>query len=204
MPKFVNFSHRIFPKCLIPPFLNASLLTQAITSWIFVSYVNGARNTTCSRQHTHLQYCKTAHENHELSSLSKTKAQQKGKSGIGMKCPADCSRLLPPHSRLISELTASVCNTLIPLQIPHCLKLPFPVKRGDALTLWGRRDIDIWIRMIKCIQLLPSPAQTQRQSASTQSLYTSHRTPVWLASSSKNTYIQQVAKPPQIQPPPQN
>lgn len=83
-----------------------------------------------------------------------------------MKCPADCSRLLP-LPRLISELTASVCNTLIPLQITCCLKLLFTVKQDDVLTLQDHRNTDILITTTTYMQLLPSPTQAQRQLAST-------------------------------------
>lgn len=38
-------------------------------------------------------------------------------------------------SPLISELTASVCNMLIPLQITHLFKAALPWEVSDALAL---------------------------------------------------------------------
>ena len=58
-------------------------------------------------------------------------------------------------------------------------------------------DTEIWIKRIKYIQPFPIPAQGQRQSASTQRLYTLHRGPVWLASSSYSTHIYNKLQSPQ-------
>jgi len=93
---------------------------------------------------------------------------------------------------------------LIPLQITHCLKLPFPVKRADAPNPQGHRhrDLNQKDKIHTAISYSSPGSKTISQ----------HPTSVHLAQGScvagklllQHTHIQQVAKPPKIQPPPQN